>query len=286
VAEVGGRDHLDLDARSPEPLDRVGDEDAGDVVARARVRRRQDADAHARILPGVSGPLAHDLHAMAGAEAYNAWLIDRASPWLHGRVLDVGAGIGTHTLRLRELADEVVAVEPDAQLAGILRGRLDGGVEVVEGDAGAVEGPFDAILCFNVLEHIPDDAATLRRFHELLAPGGALLLLVPAHRALYGTLDRSFGHERRYGKPELREKLAGAGFEVAVLRHVNPVGALGWLVQARIRRRERMSYRGLGLYDRLVPALRPLDGIPLPVGLSLWAVAKTTGSASASTRNA
>jgi hypothetical protein len=103
---------------------------------------------------------------------------------------------------------------------------------------------------------------------------------------LFGPIDTAFGHYRRYGKGELDEKLRAAGLAPDVLRHVNPVGALGWLTQARIRKRERMSYRGLDFYDRLVPALRLLDSLPLPVGLSLWAVAKTSGTASASARNA
>lgn len=229
--------------------------------------------------------LAHDLDAMAEATAYNAWLIDRARPWLHGRVLDVGAGIGTHTKHLAELADEVVALEPEHELAEMLRHQVQG-VEIVEGGAEAVDGPFDAIFCFNVLEHIRDDEATLVRFGELLAPSGALLLLVPAHPFLFGTVDVAFGHERRYTKSELAGKLRRAGLEPDVLRHVNPVGALGWLAQSRIRRRASMSYRGLDIYDKLVPALRLLEPLPLPLGLSLWAVAKTSGTASASARNA
>jgi SAM-dependent methyltransferase len=233
----------------------------------------------------VTEPLAHDLDAMAGAGGYNAWLVDRAGPWLRGRVLDAGAGIGTHTGRLRERADEVVALEPDPELASMLRRQVPG-VKVVEGDANAVEGPFDAIVCFNVLEHIADDEGTLRHFRELLAPGGALLLLVPAHPALFGSLDRTFEHERRYSKADLHAKLARAGLSPERLRYVNPVGAVGWLVQARLLRREHLPPAGLGLYDRLVPALRALDSLPLPFGLSLWAVAKTTGTASASARNA
>jgi len=233
----------------------------------------------------VPKALAHDLQAMADAHAYNDWLIDRARPWLHGRVLDVGAGIGTHTIQLRPLTDEVVALEPDPQFARMLRERVPG-VHLVEGDATGVEGQFDAIVCFNVLEHIEDDAATLRLLAELLAPDAALLLLVPAHPRLFGPIDTAFGHYRRYGRAELDGKLRAAGLQPEVLRHVNPVGALGWLAQARIRRRERMSYRGLDFYDRLVPALRLLDRVPLPVGLSLWAVAKTSGTASASARNA
>jgi SAM-dependent methyltransferase len=233
----------------------------------------------------VSEPFAHDLDTMAGAEAYNEWLIDRATPWLHGRILDVGAGIGTHIPRLRGYADELVALEPDPELASILRRDLPG-ITLVEGDANAAEGPFDAILCFNVLEHIADDDGTLRRFRELLAPDGALLLIVPAHPTLFGSLDESFGHERRYTKAELRTKLAGAGLTAAQLRYVNPVGAAGWLLESRILRRRHLPRGGLRLYDRLVPAMRAFDPVSLPFGLSLWAVAKTTGTANPSARNA
>jgi SAM-dependent methyltransferase len=222
---------------------------------------------------------------MAGATSYNSWIVDRGAQWLHGRVLDVGAGIGTHTARLRDYSDNVVALEPEPELAAMLR-RAVPGITVVEGDAAAVEGPFDAILCFNVLEHIADDTGTLRRFHELLAPGGALLLLVPAHPALYGTLDDEFGHERRYRKDELRSKLEGAGLTIERLQHVNPVGTVGWLVQGRILRRKHLNEKALGLYDRFVPVFRTLDAVPLPFGLSLWAVAKTIGTASDSARNA
>jgi SAM-dependent methyltransferase len=233
----------------------------------------------------VTDSLPHDLDAMAETDAYNAWLVDRAKPWIRGRVLDVGAGIGTHARRLVELADEVVALEPEAELATLLRAEAPAAT-VVEGDAWSVDGPFDAIVCFNVLEHIPDDRAVIARFDELLAPGGAVCLIVPAHPALFGPLDESFGHERRYTRGELRDKLVSAGLEPVTLRHVNPAGAAGWFVQSRILRRTSLPRDGLSLYDRLVPAFRAIDRVPTPVGLSLWAVAKTTGIASASATNA
>ncbi len=229
--------------------------------------------------------LPHDLDAMAETDAYNAWLVDRAKPWLHGRVLDVGAGIGTHTARLVELADEVVALEPETELAALLRARVPTAT-VVEGDAWSVDGPFDAILCFNVLEHVADDRAVFSRFAELLAPGGAVCVIVPAHPRLFGPLDEAFGHERRYTRRELREKLTSAGLEPVTVRHVNPAGAAGWFVQSRVLRRTSLPRDGLSLYDRLVPAFRAVDRVPTPVGLSLWAVAKTTGIASARAVNA
>jgi SAM-dependent methyltransferase len=188
-------------------------------------------------------------------------------------------------MRLRGLADEVVALEPEPELAALLRQEVPG-LTVVEGDAHAVEGEFDAIVCFNVLEHIVDDDGTLARFRDLLAPDGTLLLLVPAHPALAGSLDRAFGHQRRYTKAGLKAKLSDAGFETLELRHVNPAGALGWIVQGRVLRREHLPRFGLAIYDRLVPALRAAEPLPTPFGLSLWAVAKTTGTASASARNA
>jgi SAM-dependent methyltransferase len=215
----------------------------------------------------------YSLDRMAEADRYNAWLLERARPYLGTRVLEIGAGIGTFTGVLAE-GSEVVAVEPDAALVPSLRAAAPT-AQIVEGEIDAAPpGPYDSIVCFNVLEHIPDHAASLAQFNERLRAGGHLLLLVPAHPFLYGTLDRAFEHERRYGKRALQSLLRAAGFDLVALRRVNPVGALGWFVSSRILGREELPAGALRLYDRLVPVLRLLDRVELPVGLSLWAVAR------------
>jgi SAM-dependent methyltransferase len=150
---------------------------------------------------------------------------------------------------------------------------------VVEAEAEVVDpsslpGPFDSIVCLNVLEHIRDDTAALRRFHDLLAPGGRLLLLVPAHQVLYGRADQELGHERRYSKRLLQRVLEQSGFAVEVARHVNPVGAAGWLVSGRLLRRTDIPSGALRAYDRAVPLLHALDRVELPFGLSLWVVGR------------
>ena len=218
---------------------------------------------------------------MSRAARYNEWLVDRARPYLGQRVLDAGAGTGTLTELLSRDRELVVAVEPEPDFAAALRHRFRErpNVVVVELDAGTLEPErvaydVDSVVCINVLEHIPDDAGVLRAFAGILPSGGYLLLLVPAHPVLFGSLDRTVGHVRRYRANELRRALIDAGFAAAAVRYVNPVGALGWLVSARLLRREHVPEGSLRLFDRVVPLLRAFDRIPLPFGLSVWAVAR------------
>ncbi len=216
---------------------------------------------------------------MAQADRYNAWLVDRCRPYLGARVLDVGAGIGTFTELAAEACEQVVALEPEADFATALRERFADrpDVSVLERDAAGIEtdlGPFDSIICFNVLEHIADDERALRHFHSLLSPGGHLLLLVPAHPVLFGAIDRTVHHERRYKRDSLRRQLQERGFTVRDIRYVNPVGAVGWLVSGRLFGRPQIPLGSLRLYDILVPFLRALDRVDLPFGLSVWAVAR------------
>ncbi|HEX9415438.1 MAG TPA: class I SAM-dependent methyltransferase [Gaiellaceae bacterium] len=212
---------------------------------------------------------------MAEAPRYNRWLFDRCAPYLGRRVLDAGAGIGTFS-ELAAPGREVVALEPDPELVSVLRSRFRGrrDVTVVAGTAEDVSGRFDSVVCLNVLEHISDDAGALAHFFDVLVPGGRLLLLVPAHPSLYGAIDRAVAHERRYDKRGLRELLERMGFVAETLRLVNPLGALGWLWSSRICKSEQVPEGPLRLYDRLVPLLRLLDRVELPVGLSIWAVAR------------
>jgi SAM-dependent methyltransferase len=220
------------------------------------------------------------LRRMAGADHYNRWLVDRSRPYLGSRVLDLGAGIGTFTEMISEFAESVAALEPDPTFWPVLGRRFGDNpdVAVLHFDAAGladhgVEQGFDSVVCFNVLEHIVDDRSTLVAVHDALRPGGTLLLLVPAHPALYGGIDRSVAHVRRYSRGSLDRLLRSSGFDVTSMRHVNPIGAIGWLVTSRILGRTDIPEGPLGLYDRIVPLLRTLDRIDLHFGLSLWTVA-------------
>lgn len=215
------------------------------------------------------------------APRYNAWLFDRARYALGRHIVDVGAGLGTFTELASLAADEVVALEPDADLVELLQRRFEAvdNVRVIAGDTTAltrerVGWEADSVLCLNVLEHVRNDTDALVRARDVLRPGGRLFLLVPAHRWLFGSLDRSAKHERRYDKRSLLRLLEGSGFEVKELKHVNPLGIAGWFVWGRLLRASGLPIGPLSAYDRLVPLLRVLDRLPIPVGLSLWAVAE------------
>jgi SAM-dependent methyltransferase len=216
--------------------------------------------------------LAFDLDEVANATNYNAWVLSRARPYLTGRVLDFGAGIGTFAQELVAVSSDVVALEPDPLLHAQLVERVPG-VKAVA-DPEQVEGPFDAIIAFNVIEHIADDGAVLTRLRELLAPEGKLLLLVPAHPRLFGQLDRAFEHYRRYTVPGLRALLDVNGLRPLEVRYVNPVGGVGWFVASRTTRSSSIPKQQLRLFDRAVPVLRTVDRVRLPFGLSVWAVAE------------
>jgi SAM-dependent methyltransferase len=221
------------------------------------------------------------LQAMEQAPHYAAWLANLMRPHLGQRVLEVGAGLGTIT---RHLVDREWVVPLDRepryvqQLENAFRGFEN--VRPLCADAGALDVEalrgqrFDTVILSNVLEHIEDDAAALRRFREILAPGGRLLLVVPALQALYGSMDQEVGHYRRYGRRDLARLLAAAGYRVDRLRPLNPIGIAGWLLNGKLLRRSGVPPLQLRLYDRIAPALAALERRwEPPLGLSLFCVA-------------
>ncbi|HEX3581157.1 MAG TPA: methyltransferase domain-containing protein, partial [Thermoanaerobaculia bacterium] len=133
---------------------------------------------------------------------------------------------------------------------------------------------FDTVTCINVLEHTADDAAALRRAHQLLQPGGRIIVFVPAGRDLFGTLDQGVGHQRRYERDELVEKLRAAGFEIEDVSYQNRAAKLAWWLNSRIFHRTAMPAAQSKLFDYFVPLWKSLEGAHPSSGLSLIAIAR------------
>ena len=217
-----------------------------------------------------------------GATNYLSWIIDLVRPHLRPPILDFGAGHGTVTECLAAFGP-VTALDASPRCLAVLKERLGGrdGVDIV-GSVEALDGRrYGSIVLINVLEHIEDDVSILRELRDLLAPGGRVVLFVPAHRLLYSRFDRMIGHFRRYDRSTLRATIGAAGLEPEVLRFVNPVGAVGWLVVAKLLGRVPTSPGAIRFFDRrAVPVLRRLDRwLRLPFGQSIVCVARVAAPA-------
>lgn len=219
---------------------------------------------------------------------YYRWILGTFGDNVGRRVWDAGAGVGHVTELLTQRADFVLATEFTERNLETLRGRFasEAKVEVEFCDLTKPEAleltrhELDTIVTLDVLEHLEDDRAALTRYREILQPGGALLIKVPAHQFLYGTVDEASLHYRRYGKRELREKLEGAGFHVEKLGHMNMVATLPYFLKGRVLKKQS-NFSGtidqgkVGFYNKLMPWFERVEKLlPVPFGLSLVAVGR------------
>jgi SAM-dependent methyltransferase len=123
----------------------------------------------------------------------------------------------------------------------------------------------------NVIEHIQDDHALVARLSALLKPGGRLVVYVPACPIAFGSLDRALGHFRRYTPATLAALMGAAGLQPEWPRYMNVLGLLGWLVNGRLLRRERLSPTQVAFFEKIIWLARLLDRLRLPFGLGVYA---------------
>jgi SAM-dependent methyltransferase len=202
-------------------------------------------------------------------------------------VLDFGSGDGGFARALLSAPGaegrEVWAHDADASAREHLAPELDAGRARWLADPETRAGTFGFVSALDVLEHCADDAAETRRLARLLAPGGILLVTVPAFPALWSDWDRRLGHVRRYRRGELAALLEGAGLRVERVSYF-----FSYLLPAAWRRARFGA--GAGAEFPRVPAalnaaLNALGGIErawlrrrdLPAGTSLLAIARRPG---------
>jgi 2-polyprenyl-3-methyl-5-hydroxy-6-metoxy-1,4-benzoquinol methylase len=200
------------------------------------------------------------------------------------RVLDVGCATGYLAAELTGRGCIVVGAEADPAAAAAAQAHC---AEVVAGDLEAASaraalgalGPFDAVVCGDVLEHLRDPWDALRFLAGLLRPGGRAAVSVPnvAHwtgrRALlrgrfpsaeHGLFDRT--HLRWFTRATARELVAGAGLRVVAERFAEAPLPLQARVPAlrRLARVTAAAWPELFALQIVVVGERPLSGPSTP----------------------
>jgi SAM-dependent methyltransferase len=152
-------------------------------------------------------------------------------------------------------------------------------------------GTFDIAFALDVIEHVDDDRSILEGLRELVRPGGALVITVPAFQSLWSDHDKINHHRRRYRRRQMRRILQASGFEVERITYCNTV--LFPIVYG-IRRMQALARRfrpkdeaevssDLHAYPRVINSLLyrlmlieawVVKRIDLPIGVSILAIAR------------
>jgi SAM-dependent methyltransferase len=183
------------------------------------------------------------------------------APFVHGSVLEAGAGIGSNTRLLAGLAYRSwTCLEPDGALAARIE-LPTASHRKITGTIADLRGSFDTIMYIDVLEHIEDDAAEMARAAARLSPGGHLIVLAPAHAFLYAPFDAAVGHFRRYCRASLR-KAAPARLRESKMVYLDAAGLMASAGNRLLLRQSMPTERQILAWDRLmIPISRVIDPV-------------------------
>jgi SAM-dependent methyltransferase len=217
-------------------------------------------------------------------------------------VVEVGCGTGNVLRVLEKASPNCMVVGMELWLDGLRHARNRSRAALVQADVRnwTFDRKVDLLGMFDVLEHIPEDRETLASLWNCLAPGGRLLLTVPAHQFLWSYFDEAARHCRRYSPDAIRAKLTDAGFEVEFLsQFMASIFPLVWMVRKMrgLKRNQRLAqelknreltnreltndeFRIVPVVNQILAGMLNLEarwlsrGHRLPIGTSLVVVAR------------
>lgn len=127
-----------------------------------------------------------------------------------GRVLEIGCGTGDTLSYLRQQGrcEWAGGIELASSAAAVAKTKLD---QLIEGDIETMELPFadgslDVVLCLDILEHLVDPWAAVRKLDKALKPGGMLLASIPNVRHFRSVFPLLFQGKWDYNEAGILDK--------------------------------------------------------------------------------
>lgn len=237
-------------------------------------------------------------HRYHNLELANWWFVGRRHALLtlleafpkNARILEMGCSGGALLLdlKMRGFTDaEGLDISPEAIKVCRQRG-LDNVTLASAEQSGKESNFFDVIIASDILEHIADEAATLREWARILKPGGTLILFVPAFHILWSGHDLVNHHMRRYRRKPLTDLIRHHGFVIVKSSYWNFLlffptllfRLIGRLFASRREPRPHLFPVPRFVNATLIALLKAENyfllrlGISYPLGVSVFALAR------------
>ncbi len=170
----------------------------------------------------LSGQIQDNFWSMAKRDLIEMLLEKYTNKGLRGlgnHILNIGAGVGDDLKVIRDFG-VVHVVDIDARALQLIPHGMCQEKRVADIlDLPYPEKSFDIVTCFDVLEHVKDDARAIHEVLRVLKEGGLMLFTVPAYQRLYSSHDRVLKHERRYDYPDMIGHLSS--FKIVYMSYWN-----------------------------------------------------------------
>lgn len=209
----------------------------------------------------------NELSLFEKATNWKKYFSSRIKPFIKGRVLEVGAGIGATTLVLNDgSSKQWMMLEPDNSMADELEIKLKNGVFlnnclVIKGTLENIDSAekYDTIIYIDVLEHIERDMDQLINAANHLNPEGHLIVLSPAFKSLFSPFDKAIGHYRRYTKSILK-KLTPSALKIISIKYLDSLGYFAGTANRLFLRQSYPSQKQINFWDKwMIPVSKIID---------------------------
>ncbi len=221
------------------------------------------------------------LEVISAAEKFNHWMFQTIQPFVKGKVLEIGSGIGNISLHFLENQYSIMLSDFRPEYCEKLRREFSyysnflgvNRIDLVDPEfsnhySGLLES-FDTVFALNVVEHIEDDSLAIANCKKLLKKGGTLIILVPSYQNLFNNFDVELGHFRRYTTRKLKDIFKLNNMKIIHSQYFNFIGTLGWYFNGNILKKKTIPEGQMKLYNSLVPIFKVVDKMIInKIGLS------------------
>ena len=241
----------------------------------------------------ISKEISKDIHGhstldrLSKASHFNNWIYQTIKPWIHGKVIEIGSGIGNITSMIAMDGFQVMITETDETYLEILKRKFEDvnsitqilSLDLVDPDFDLkfqhLFQSFDTVIAINVIEHIEDDLTAFDNAQKFLKQNGRLIVLVPNGSLLYNRLDRNLSHFRRYSEEKINNRLNKIGLTRERFFYFNTIGIVGWLFSGNILRNKTIPSVMVNIFEFLIPYTSWLDKLfKNQFGLSIIVIGK------------